>query len=169
MSDEQLHNMNDGLTVELPPEEKKTTTVKKTPYYIALCIIGLAIFVGGLFIFWSVQPSTILVIKNNPVPATVGILNGDREVSAKVNYCKTTHSTGVFTYDFISKSTDIAAPSTEVTSPKECKDGAPLVIPVPKQAVADTYRIHFTVTYKINPIKTTVVQWDTQDFKVPGL
>jgi hypothetical protein len=155
-----------SLAMELPPEEESKKAKKKLPYYFGSAVLLLALGVALLFFFWTLQPTNVLVIKNQPIPAKYGLFNGQRTVDTIFNYCKTGDTTGQLSYDFVSTTTVIAGPVNPAASNSGCKDGVHIPVAIPKQAPPDTYHIHWNVSYRLNPIRIVTVQWDTQDFKV---
>lgn len=134
-------------------------------FYLLLGVIGAGLVVLG---YWALQNEKTLEIRNSPFPvrtirseaspAGVVILN--------VDYCKHTDIKGRLRMSFVSQSREIFLPVTEETNTEGCHvNEVPIILP--KDIPADTYKVKFVVTYKLNPLKSNIpVEFESQTFKV---
>lgn len=121
--------------------------------------------ITAIFVFWSVQSSNVLEIKNGPVPVRPAVQRPDELIFLNVDFCKTQDVSGVVRRFLISDTVRIPLPLQADNGPKSCQHiDAPLLIP--KQTAPDKYHVHFSITYKINPIHEVIEEFDSQTFAV---
>lgn len=136
----------------------KTTKLFNKFAAVALLVVALAI---GFFMYWSLQPTNALEIKNNPFPSRVvadptGATGGT--VYMTVDYCKNTDKNGEVRVSYLSASREQFTPIvTEHLKPGCRKEELPVVIPT--NLSQDKYTIKFRVSYDYNPIKKDVPQF----------
>lgn len=105
------------------------------------------------------------MIKNGPVPVRPQTQKADQLVFVGVNYCKTQDIAGTVRRTLISSTQRLVLPIQSDAGPVTCQQvDAPELIP--KGAVPDKYHFHFEITYKVNPIKTVVESFDSEDFVI---
>lgn len=137
--------------IPAPTHPSKTTKAINKLLLVAMVLITLSL---GLLLKWSFQAQDVLVVNNSPFPTrtirehpTAGgviILTAD--------YCKKQNITGITRTSFISASREVFLPVAQERGPEGCyRVEVPVIIP--KDLPADTYKIKFTVTYDINPLK----------------
>jgi hypothetical protein len=87
-------------------------------------------------------------------------------VILKYDYCKNADITGRLRTSFVNDKSELFLPAVEERSPKTCANGTEVPYLVPPQVVAGTYKLHFTATYQLNPLKKVVIEWDSQSFEI---
>jgi hypothetical protein len=66
---------------------------------------------------------------------------------------------------FVSDKTEIFFPVVKERSLRECKTiDAPVILP--PQITPGTYHLKFRVTYQVNPLKSVVITWESENFEV---
>lgn len=148
------------------PDDFVHPTLIKTVFKIlAYIIIIVSIITALLLTYWNLQNPTVLDVKNSPFPVRPASNSpGDIEF-IHVNYCKTFQAKGTVILNMVGEKSIIRLPFSIENSPKQCLNTeVPIVIPV--YAVNDTYYFDFKITYRINPIRTKVVELKSQTFKL---
>lgn len=135
--------------------------------YTAYIVITLSILIALVFGYWVSQDEDVLEIKNQPTPVRTirehPTANG--VIILLVDYCKRTSAVGEVTTSFVSPATEIFLPTYVDKQDPVCqKTEVPVLIP--PQVVPGTYHIHYRVEYKINPIKQSVIEFDSQPFEI---
>jgi hypothetical protein len=133
--------------------------------YVALFIIAACI---GLLTLWSFQPENILEIRNSPFPTRTltGEPNTSQVVVMSADYCKTYEIEGRLRMSFKSKTREIFLPETSEDTAKGCVQ-TEIAVFLPKDLPPDRYRVHFSATYNLNPLKKNVTQeFDSAEFDV---
>lgn len=121
---------------------------------------------------WAVQGRDVLEIKNDPVPVRTirDHPEADGVVILKVDYCKKLSVTGKVRASFRGTSREIFLPPAEDKQQANCNNGTgnPIEIPVliPADITPGHYSIHFRIDYKVNPLKNTVEEFDSQEFEI---
>lgn len=137
----------------------------------------LVAIVGSLmlFLFWlysppkeavSVSPNPIPVInvfKDNPVCA---LIKSDRCVVLKFTRCKNTKAVGRVTTTLVGANVQIPLPTGSDAGERKCSSDLQYPVPVPAIAPAGKYHFHFRATYQVNPFRSIIQEYDTQDFEV---
>lgn len=136
--------------------------------YLTILLAGVALALGGLLIYWSLQPSNILDIKNDPLPVRpLEVSANGGIVIATVDYCKTRkvdgHAKVYLVGEGNGQKPELAWP-VDTQGPQCLKIDIP--IPIPASTQTDVYHIVFEVTYKVNPLKDQVAVFRTRSFKV---
>jgi hypothetical protein len=132
-------------------------------YLAYLVVVGL-IVTGGMLLYWNTQSTNILQIRENPLPVRpVTNTTGLYEL-VTFDYCKSSNIKGTVNAQLVSPSAIIKLPWPIESQAKGClKTEAPIALP-PYIANDTTYYFMFTVTYKINPLKTTTITFHSQSF-----
>jgi len=167
MTDTDYHPNLPGDKTNLVEPVPPTKTSKNANRIVAIALIIIAAAIG-LMAYWAVQPSDPLTIKNAPFPARTirKEPTADGVIILTVNYCKNSNASGTVRTSFVSESREIFLPTAAEHIPKGCQSMEVPVI-VPKDIVPDTYKIKFTITYKINPLKTAEVKtFESQPFQI---
>lgn len=139
----------------------------KLANYAIIALFILVISIGGLFIYWTLSSSEVLVLKNLPFPAQTvpATAATDGLIELKVDYCKKVNATGIVRISFVSNAREVFLPIAPDKQPAQCLNtNIPIIIP--KDLPPDTYHIHFHVVYKVNPLKTTTQDFDSKSFTV---
>lgn len=145
---------------DVPPGERRVHFI----VYIALVIIALGLLTVS---YWLLAPSDVLEIKNAPVPIRTIREHPTAEgvVILNVDYCKKVGATGQVRVSFVSQSREIFLPiAVDKAEPKCEKVEVPVLIP--HDTPSDTYIIRYYITYKVNPLRSTIEQFDSQEFHV---
>lgn len=153
--------------VQLPAPQPPTRHQKMAAKLAAGALILAAIFMAVL-LFWAAQNEEVLQIKNAPFP--VRTVNDNAQANDVVilntDYCKTKNVTGRLRMSFVSQTREIFLPIAEERTPVGC-DQREIPILLPKDLVADTYKVRFQIMYNINPLKKNVpVSFESVEFKV---
>lgn len=132
---------------------------------VALIVVALGL---GVILKWSFVDENILEVKNSPFPVRTirehPTANG--VVLLNVDMCKYTDIEGSVRTSFVSDSREIFLPLSRENIPKGCFNREIPVI-IPKDIVADTYKIKFRVTYDLNPLKREISdQFESKEFVV---
>lgn len=138
-------------------------------YAVSLAVLLVAISTLLVFYYWAIQSTNVLTIKDNPVPVERKIVkSGDVQI-VNFNFCKNLNIEGSVEWSLVSNKIVILLPSYKDRSPKSCRQNArkPIILPLITNT-DDAYHFHYVITYRINPIKTIMVQFDTQSFKIDG-
>lgn len=132
--------------------------------YLALLLVAGAI---GLFLYWSFMPNDVLKVNNSPVPVRTirEHPTADGVVILKVDFCKNVDAVGRVRISFTSPSREVFLPVSEDKQPPIC-EVRELPILIPHELPAGTYKIKFSITYKVNPIKTVIEEFESLDFTV---
>lgn len=139
-------------------------TFKLTKYllYTMITAIGLMTLV---LVNWTLQPTGVLKVHNDPVPVKPSTIEADNLVFLVVNYCKVAKASGVVRRTLVSNSVSIVLPlQTDDTTPTCQQVDDPVLIPM--SATPDTYFVHFDVEYQINPLRHETDSFNSQKFKV---
>lgn len=142
-----------------------TIKAKQLFAYIALSIFALVVVT---FVRWSSQPSTVLKIKNNPVPAQPPEVKDGSQIFLTIDFCKSTSNWGVSEVYLLGEH----GPKIPVNWPvdktdKGCAVYQAVPIPIPANAPTDTYRVSFNTCYDVNPLKTgRCTEFQSTSFKV---
>ena len=138
------------------PNYKQGSKVAVKFIYFALLIITAVV---GVFIYWAVQPTDILNIKNSPFPTrtirehpTAGGV-----IILTVDFCKNVDIDGKLRVSYVSDSREIFLPIGDERGHTGCAQ-VELPVIIPKDIPADTYKIKFRATYDINPLKQDVIE-----------
>lgn len=141
----------------LPEPTHPTTTTRLANKFFAVALLIIAIAVG-FFLFWSLEPTNVLEVKNSPFPARVeadptGKTGGT--IYLKIDYCKNTELHGEVRTSFLSESREQFSPIVTEKIPSGC-DNAEFPVVIPTNLSEDVYKIKFRATYDVNPLKKDV-------------
>lgn len=144
---------------ELEPRKK----VEFRFMYAVLFVIFVILVLIG---YWSLVPVDILEIKKLPVPASKpSDIQSGRLINLRFDYCKYSDVHGVVERTLVSERAVITLPTYKEITPKGCDQvDAPVVLPY--TIATQTFYIHYKITYRINPIKTVVEEFDTEEFDI---
>lgn len=135
---------------------------------IFLGITILAIAVVALFYFWAFYPYIPLTVNNAPIPirppeVTTG---PNTTVIATLSACKHMDITPVVTRSIVGVNSVLATPSyTGAIHSTGCTTLDQAII-VPQFTPAGVYHVHWHVAYRVNPIRTVVVTYNSQNFTI---
>lgn len=144
------------------PKPTRGARVLRSILYGIMC---LAVIMGLVFLFWSVQSSNVLEVKNSPFPVRPPVVSNSDAIFVRISYCKHSSAKGAVVARLIGKRSIIRLPWPEDTQAARCFDQE-VPIPIPAYATDDVYYFQFDVTYQVNPIKTQTVTMRSQEFTV---
>lgn len=143
-------------------DKETTTNTRPIKSKVASLVLLLAIGVAAIIAYWAIVPVDVLEIKKATVESTddgrVKILNFD--------YCKVSDAQGKIEWRIVSRSSEILLPEGQDRQGKTCNANLRAPILIPPHAAPDTYIIRYKVTYKVNPIRTVVEEFETTPFTV---
>ena len=131
--------------------------------YLLLIAIFASLLVLG---YWFFVPVRVLKINKLPVPVTnpENIKSG-RLVIFNFDYCKYKPITGTVERQLVSDRLVLDLPSYPENTPVGChKVDAPIILPYTIRT--QEFHVHYKVTYPINPIRTSVEEFNTDKFNI---
>jgi hypothetical protein len=142
-----------------------TIRAKQVFAYGALAIMGLFV---AFVVYWSAQPSTVLTIKNDPVPARPAEVAPDGEILLAIDFCQTISAVMVTEVHLLGEhGADIAVNWPRGRVEKGCNTYPKVPVPIPGQTPTDTYVAVFKSCADINPLKDhQCTTFRSQSFKV---
>lgn len=140
--------------------------LKKMPlvgYTMLVFIFGLL----AVFYYWSFYPYKPLEVLNSPVPIRPPTVQSgkDQVVIATLRGCKNGKAIPTVTRSLIGQGSVIMTPSYPGVLSKGCSTLDQAII-VPSFVTPGVYHWHWRVVYKVNPIRTETVQYDSQNFQI---
>lgn len=130
--------------------------------YFALGIISIALTV---FLYWLISGNDALEIKG-AVKAEPVVVETQKAVTLKVNYCRSAWDEGRVVRKFVNGSSEVLAPTVAGQLPRGCNSDFPIEIPIPDSVTPGKWHINYRITYRTNPLKTVVEEFDSQEFTV---
>lgn len=125
-----------------------------------IAIITLIVILG-----WSLQPSKVLTIYNEPIPTIKDGVKAGNTVVFRIKYCKHTNVAGNVNWYIVGNNAVTLLPSYTDTTQKSCGMVLDPVI-VPLQLKPGMYYIVWQVTYPVNPLKSDYSEFRSRDFMV---
>ena len=150
--------MNDEENTSVQPHPTATTRFFNKFAAVSLLVVALSV---GFFLYWSLQPTNGLEVKNSPLPTRVvpdpsGKTGGTAYML--VDYCKNIDKKGEVRVSYLSASREQFTPLETEDLKTGCrKEEIPVVIPT--NLSEDEYIVKFRVSYDYNPIKRDVPQY----------
>lgn len=147
-----------------PEQPSRTTRLGNYIIYVALIILALAV---SVFLYWSFQPSDVIDIHRVPIPVRTirEHPTADGVVILDLDYCKKVSATGRVRVSFVNSSREIFLPAGVDKQPPLCAHQEFPVL-IPHDIPAGRYKVRFRSQYQINPIKSTVEEFDSLEFEV---
>ena len=139
----------------------KRTKWEHVYLYVCLTIITIGSVTLGYWALWPVK-----VIEFNPVVTTDKTLYhpGER-ITYTISYCKFTDLSGTVDRAIINGTrTTFTQITGNMTTGCHTVSVSDLVIP--DYLDDDVYHIEASIEYQINPLRTQIAKWKTQEFKV---
>lgn len=133
----------------------RTTKVVNKFMIVALVIIAIGV---GLFLKWSFQSEHVIQVNNEPFPVrTIGDTPESRGVLVlNVDFCKLQEAEGQLRISLINEAREVFLPASTENLPVGCEQReVPIVIPT--GLIAGEYVVKFRTTYRLNPLKQSVV------------
>lgn len=135
-------------------------------FNICLVITFLAIAALGLVLAWSLQPSKILTIYNEPIPVIQDGAKAGETVIFTIDYCKNEDVSGTVQWEIVSNASMTLLPTYVDNTPKSCNKKLLDPVIVPTQLKPGTYFIIWQVTYPVNPLKVDYTEFRSRDFVI---
>lgn len=133
---------------------------------VAYFILGVSFIVVGLIIYWQLQPADVLEIRA-PITVKPPVASSGSPVILHFSYCKKLEATGTIRVSFVSKTAEIFQPVGTDAQPAGCHiTDLPLLLPPATLVPAGKYVVKFHAMYKINPLKTTMKDFYTEEFTI---
>jgi len=137
--------------------------INKPAYYVSMLILLAATFWGLLFIFWQFYPRRVIVIET-PIEVLNEKVTAGTAVDLRINYCK---------YHPIKGSVNVLLVD-KFTLPIASFDGNLQIgchqidtkMTIPTFVQAGTYRLDFSATYRLNPVREYKIDFWSEDFEV---
>jgi len=148
--------------IEENQQDRKESANLQAKIVYALLLVPVVLL--GLMWYWLVFPAQVLEIKKLPIPVTKpeNIKSG-RILSLMFDYCKHIDAQGTVEATLVSDKSVIMLPTYTERLPQGCsKVTAPMILPY--TIIEQDYHIHYKVTYKVNPIREVVEEFDSQEF-----
>lgn len=131
---------------------------------IALSLMAVCILI---ILYWLYSvPDKALVVKPSPITVATKTVSPGGYVLLHYDFCKNVTADGRVIITLVNSKSQTNLPTTTERSPKGCYSNLTAPFPIPNQTVAGTYHITFRTTYKVNPLRSIVQQYDTQSFVV---
>lgn len=137
-------------------------------YIVSLLTIVSALFLGGLLLYWTLEPDQVYSVKDH----NIAVLNENKtvrvgeDVSLKFSFCKKIETNGVVQRNFYNRTTVITGPEIPEEVGKTCVDDVVIDVPLPNQIEPGTYRVQYIGKYQINPIKNVTETFYSEEFTV---
>ena len=125
-------------------------------------VLILSVSIVGLY--WMFYPYKTLTVVNSPVPVSPAAISSGEPLTLQLELIKGTSKPGRVTANLINDVV-IDFPVRWIVFPKgPCKRN--FLMEIPKYAPPGEYYIRFIVHYKMNPIRTIDVVFETQNFTI---
>lgn len=146
--------------------EGPTSATRKANILVYVVLLFLAM-VLALFLFWTFSNTDVLKVNNDPVPVSKISPTpvADGQVVFRIDFCKSVGAQGTVRPSFVNPARELFLPTYEDKLDKGCGIyDVPVIIP--RDIPAGKYHVHYRITYHVNPIKTVVEEFNSQDFEV---
>ncbi len=154
--------MNDA---ELKQQIEQISIKNRLLYFIAGSITVVALFTIALVTYWMIYPTSPLTITE-----PLKVLNPNHEVEnggvliLDAEFCKNTDVSGEVQISLIGKSVTVLTTVREGL-PKGCNH-TPTKVQLPVLLNIEDRKVHYKVTYKLNPLRTVVKEFESENFKI---
>lgn len=141
-------------------------TKKLLPYtgYSALFVIAVAI---TILLYWLYSaPAQAVTVSPNPIPVVNKTVTAGSYTQIKYSFCKNTNVSGRIVIALVGDNVQLTLPVGFERGKRTCETDKVVPLPVPPQATPGNYHFHFRATYQINPLRSIVQEYDTQEFAV---
>ncbi len=136
-------------------------------YRVSIGTLLAAFLAGGVIGYWRLINYDVLQI-DGKIPVKPLNISAGGVVIETIKYCKSSDVPGDVELELIGKDRIVAMPGYVDHTPKGCGTvNAPIVVPNP--VASGIYRVHYTITYHVNPIRTTTEEFTTEAFTVKGI
>jgi len=134
-------------------------------HILSWLIIGGAMAVSSLFIFWSLEPLTPVVSLPRGLVVENTEVDAGGFITIHAPYCKNQETQGVSITRSFQDQIVYYLPTTNTNVPKGCVDYTTQV-QVPSNLPSDTYTYTIKMDFRLNPIKVKSYSFTTNEFKV---
>ncbi len=143
-------------------QEKQQNRWLSWTLYISLGVVGIGL---ATVLYWLNAPQDVLKINE---PITVRPAHAQREgaVVLNFNFCKLTNSQGTVERRLVSDKTETISSKRPDNTLWGCHENVEVGVSIPAQAVPDTYHFEYTAEYRVNPFKTIVEEFRSEEFTV---
>lgn len=145
----------------------KTITLNLSRILAIVVSVGI-LGIAGQALLWSLQPSTVLTVNNEPVPAEPPEIQGGDKIHLTVDFCQSISAVATTRLRLVGAEGALIPvnwPTGRVE--KGCNTYPDIPIPIPGQTPTDTYYAEFITCYYINPLKNNqCTTFRSKTFKV---
>jgi len=134
-------------------------------YLVAGFITATALIALSILVYWLITPTEALTIKE-----PLEVVNADNKISnggvlnLRAEFCKNTDTPGDVEVTMIGKS-QLSLLKVREGLKKGCNDLI-LNVQIPVVVNFEPRRIHYKVTYQLNPLRTVVKEFDSEEFTI---
>jgi hypothetical protein len=134
---------------------------------ILYSVVAAFAFTVGLFSIWNFQSTDVLDIKG-PISVEPPVAHSTQAIVLTVSYCKNYRLNGVVRTSFVGSAIEIFQPMGAESQSEGCYYNVkiPILLPPASTVPPGKYRIKFSTTYQVNPIKTATKIFYTQEFTI---
>lgn len=136
-------------------------TLKKIYMLASISIIVLVNALASYWLFWPYHVVDVQV----PLHVLTPRVEAGGTLEYEVEYCKYTDGPAVITKQLLGQRETVLLPEITTNLPKGCSKGV-RKIPLPTSITADTYVLHMTGSYPVNPIRKQTYTWNSEPFIV---
>ncbi len=138
--------------------------MRKLPYYFALGTIFLALLLIFIVGFWLLYPYKPLVLNTPKFKVLTPIVKQGGVLQYVSDYCKYMKLSATTTRSFVN-GIIYNVPSIDTNRPCGCFKTT-FQVDIPKELPVGKFYMHLIYKYKVNPIRTIVVEQNTEEFTV---
>lgn len=130
-----------------------------------LFITSVGLFLALLF-FWSNYDYKPLTVER-PIIVTPSKVESGGVVTMVVKYCKSSNQEEVVSRDLVGDTIIINIPPKRISvrAPKGC-DVSESIIRIPRTINPGMYKIQYHIEYRVNPIRTVEVHFESEPFEI---
>ena len=131
---------------------------------VAGIIVATSIFLVITFVFWSLYPYNPLKINVQPLPVINKEVKRGDSLVYNLDYCKSTDSSVLISRSFID-GVIFSIPDVTAKNLKGCRSNL-ISLQVPESIPVGDYYLKVTYKYKVNPIRTMLLEAVSEKFTV---
>lgn len=138
--------------------------MSKTFYFFSYLVILSAIVVMSVVGFWLFYPYKTTEFRDKIIKVENDTVKAGEEISYSVSYCKYTDVTPEISKTFVDGIIYVA-PGAVSTTKKGCGVNK-IHVTVPKNLPPGVYHLELSYRYKVNPVRTIIINTQTEKFTV---
>jgi len=139
--------------------------MRKYLMIISVANLILVAFIMGIFFYWSFYPDKIVTM-TAPVTVDKEVYHWGDHITYTFSYCKTRKLTGKVVRALVN-STRTTFTTIESDLAVGCRNNIQISdLVVPSYTSPGLYHLETTVEYKINPIRSFNVYWQSNEFRI---